>query len=102
MSIELIETDCSWGEPLEQTENETANFISPCPYPQCEMCNKFSKGVCTTPIVITKQNWHILTEKIDALEKLATETEKALYDEILGVNKGYGLPANESLFVVEE
>ena len=102
MSIELIETDCSWGEPLEHKDKNTANFITPCPYPMCEKCKEYIKGVCTTPIVLTKQNWHILTEKIDLLEKLATETEKALYDEILGANKGYGLPANESLFVVEE
>lgn len=87
MSIELIETDCSWGEPLEQTEKETANYFTPCPYPMCEKCKEFRKNVCTVPIIITKQNWHILTEKIAALEKLATETEKALYDEILGAKR---------------
>ena len=89
--------DCAWRNPLEQTGDNTAKEMTDCNYPCCEECEHFTSQTCDIPIVLSKENWHILTEKIARLEKLTEEIEKSLYDEILGANKGYGLPDNTEI-----
>ena len=61
-----------------------AKPIEDCLYPRCEECSKYQNGYCTVPIVVSRQIYHLLADKIDAMDNSIAELEKLVMDEILG------------------
>lgn len=82
------DTDCSWGKPLEQVTDNTANPTTECCYPRCEECKDYvsfqGANYCTVPMVITKQIWRLTADLITDMERRLTELEELVTDEILG------------------
>lgn len=82
------DTDCSWGKPLEQVTDNTANPTSECCYPRCEECKDYvsfqGANYCTVPMVINKQIWRLTADLIADMERRLTELEELVTDEILG------------------
>lgn len=85
------DTDCSWGKPLEQVTDNTANPTSECCYPRCEECKDYvsfqGANYCTVPMVINKQIWRLTADLIADMERRLTELEELVTDEILRANK---------------
>lgn len=82
------DTDCSWGKPLEQVTDNTANPTTECCYPRCEECKDYvsfqGANYCTVPMVINKQIWRLTADLIADMERRLTELEELVTDEILG------------------
>lgn len=91
--IKEIEADGFITPPsaLEHTEhantactgNATAQPMRECPYPKCEECDKYHGHYCTVPMVVSKQNYIVINDKIDDLMKRVLDLEILVYDEIL-------------------
>ena len=71
-------------KPLERTSENTATPIKECIYPRCEECDKYHGRYCTVPMVISKQIYRLMQEKIGSMEQRLDWIEKAVTDEILG------------------
>lgn len=60
-----------------------------CGFPKCESCEHYQRidgrGYCDVPMVISKQQWFLLTSAITRLTKKVDDIERAVDDEILGV-----------------
>lgn len=69
---------------LEGAGEARATTIKECLYPKCEECDKYHGQYCTVPMVVSKQIYLLLAEKIASMEKMITELEKLVTDEILG------------------
>ena len=69
--------------------DKTAKPMTECGYPRCEECDKCENGYCTVPMVISKQIYLNIAERIMRLEEIATEIETLVYDEILGEENDY-------------
>ena len=86
------EEDLMKSEPLEYIEhanmcmtgNATAQPMQSCGYPKCEECGMYDRHYCTVPMVISKQNYIIIEDKITDLMKRVLDLENLVYDEILG------------------
>ena len=65
------------------TGNATAKPMGKCKYPLCEECVHYIGHYCTVPIVISKQNYIIINDKIDDLMKRVLDLENLVYDELL-------------------
>ena len=70
-------------EDLMKSER-TAKPITKCGFPKCESCDKYVDGYCTVPMVISKQIYIEIAERIAQLEETVTALENTVYDEILG------------------
>ena len=68
---------------MAMTGNATAKPMEKCKYPLCEECVHYIGHYCTVPIVISKQNYIIINDKIDDLMKRVLDLEILVYDEIL-------------------
>lgn len=69
---------------LERKTERTANPISACIYPKCEDCDKYHGHYCTVPMVVSKQDYIIINDKIDDLMKRVLDLENLVTDEIIG------------------
>ena len=69
---------------LEGAGEARATTIKECLYPKCEECDKYHGQYCTVPMVVSKQIYLFLAEKIASMEQRLEWTEKAVTDEILG------------------
>lgn len=69
---------------LERTGLHRAIPVSECVYPKCEECDKYHGHYCTVPMVVSKQNYIVINDKIDDLMKRVLDLEILVYDEILG------------------
>lgn len=69
---------------LERKTERTANPISECVYPKCEECDHYHGHYCTVPMVVSKQNYLLVGEKLAIMEKRLTDLENLITDEILG------------------
>ena len=69
---------------LERKTEKTAKPVSECVYPKCEECDKYHGHYCTVPMVVSKQNYIVINDKIDDLMKRVLDLEVLVYDEILG------------------
>ena len=75
-------------DAMERLNDNEAKGLEFCPYPKCEWCTNYKDNYCTVPIVINKQYFLALTDKIASMENDIKELDKTLYDEILGVKRG--------------
>ena len=66
------------------TGNATARPMRACPYPKCEDCDNYHGHYCTVPMVVSKQNYIIINDKIDDLMKRVLDLENLVMDKILG------------------
>ena len=66
------------------TGNATAQPMRECPYPNCELCYLYIGNYCTVPMVVSKQNYLLVGEKLAIMEKRLTDLENLITDEILG------------------
>ena len=66
------------------TGNATAQPMKPCLYPKCEECDKYHGHYCTVPMVVSKQIYIIINDKIDDLMKRVLDLENFVIDEIIG------------------
>ena len=70
--------------------------MTKCSYPNCETCGHYilhrDEYYCDVPIVLNKQNWLILEEKMKAMTKIIDELENLVTDEILGVQRNGDAP----------
>lgn len=80
---------------LERTGNATAKPVEKCIYPRCEDCDKYHGHYCTVPMVISKQIYRLFEDKIASMEKMITELEKLVADEILGERSGVYVATQE-------
>ena len=71
------------AETLERINASKAKPIKECIYPHCEKCDKYRGRYCTVPIVINKQNYILLNDKIDDLMKRVLTLEDLVFDELL-------------------
>lgn len=69
---------------LEQTGDRTAFPMRKCYYPKCEECDFYHAQYCTVPMVINKQIYLFLEEKLRSIEEDIMWLEKTVTDEILG------------------
>jgi len=74
-------------KPLERTGKNRAIPVRDCLYPKCEECDDYHGHYCTVPMVVSKQMFLFLTEKLGVMEQRLDWTEKAVTDEILGEKK---------------
>ena len=70
---------------LERTGNATAKPATECAYPCCEDCDKYHGHYCTVPMVISKQIYILINDKIDDLMKRVLDLENLVYEEIWGI-----------------
>ena len=82
---------------LERTGNATAKPASKCIYPRCEECDKYHVNYCTVPMVVSKQDFIIINDKINDLMKRVLDLETLVDDEILGSDKGITIPPETKL-----
>lgn len=80
---------------LEGAGEARATTIKECLYPKCEECDKYHGQYCTVPMVVSKQIYLLLAEKIASMEKMITELEKLVTDEILGERSGVYVATQE-------
>lgn len=71
------------AETLERINASKAKPTEECIYPHCEKCDKYRGHYCTVPIVINKQNYIVLNDKIDDLMKRVLTLEDLVFDELL-------------------
>ena len=69
---------------LERVGEGRAIPVKECLYPKCEECDDYHGQYCTVPIVVSKQIYRLFEDKIASMEKMITELEKLVTDEILG------------------
>ena len=78
-------TDFGKGTITKHRVDESkAKPITECVYPVCEECEKYVDGFCTVPMVVSKQNYIIINDKIDDLMKRVLDLENLVMDKILG------------------
>lgn len=75
----------------------SAKPASECIYPRCEDCDKYHGHWCTVPVVVSKQNYILINDKIDDLMKRVLDLENLVTDEILRSDKGITIPAETKL-----
>ena len=68
----------------EDLKGNIAKPMTKCDYPKCEKCAKRDNGYCTVPMVISKQVFFDMYEKMEWLTDSLRELKKTVYDEILG------------------
>ena len=61
----------------------SAKPISECVYPKCEECDHYHGHWCTVPVVVSKQNFILINDKIDDLMKRVLDLENLVDEEIL-------------------
>lgn len=61
----------------------SAKPVSECIYPACEECDKYHGHYCTVPMVISKQNYIVINDKLTDLMKRVLDLENLVYDELL-------------------
>lgn len=83
--IEEIEADGFITPPsaLEQINKNKAKPVSECIYPACEECDKYHGHYCTVPMVVSKQNYIVINDKLTDLMKRVLDLESLVYDELL-------------------
>ena len=69
---------------LERADLNRAKPVSECVYPKCEECDKYHGHYCTVPMVVSKQNYIIINDKIDDLMKRVLDLENLVTEEIIG------------------
>lgn len=69
---------------LEMAGEARAIPVKNCPYPKCEECDNYHGQYCTVPMVVSKQIYLFVAEKLRSMEERLDWTEKAVTDEILG------------------
>ena len=79
-ALEYIET-----ANMVMTGNATAKPAEECAYPCCEDCINYHGHWCTVPIVVSKQNYILINDKIDDLMKRVLDLENLVYEEIWGI-----------------
>ena len=79
-------------ETLERVNAQKAKPTSACIYPKCEECDKYHGHYCTVPMVVSKQNYIIINDKIDDLMKRVLDLENLVIGEILGAEWARKLP----------
>ena len=72
---------------LERADLNRAKPVSECVYPKCEECDKYHGHYCTVPMVVSKQNYIIINDKVDDLMKRVLDLENLVTDEILGLTE---------------
>lgn len=70
-------------ETLERINASKAKPMTKCIYPKCEECDKYHGHYCTVPMVISKQDYIIINDKILDLMKRVLDLENLFTDEIL-------------------
>ena len=73
------------AETLERINQGRAKPAEECMYPECEKCDKYHGHWCTVPVVVSKQNYILINDKIDDLMKRVLDLENLVYDEIWGI-----------------
>ena len=66
-----------------------AKPIEDCLYPNCEECDKYHGRYCTVPIVVNKQIFFMVGDKIQSMDNSIKELEKLVTDEILGTDEDF-------------
>lgn len=84
-------------EALERVSQKRAKPVEKCIYPRCEDCDKYHGHYCTVPMVISKQNYIIINDKIDDLTKRMLDLEDIVNYEILRSDKGITIPSETKL-----
>ena len=74
-------------KPLERTSEHTAIPVRECIYPRCEECDEYHGQYCTVPMVISKQIYRTVQERMRKMEESIAWLEKAVTDEILGAQE---------------
>ena len=78
-----------YGRPMDTLLS--AHPSRECRYPRCEECGAyaehFGSRYCTVPMVVSKQIWHLASEKLNEMSKRIDELETLVTDEILGVER---------------
>lgn len=69
---------------IERLPNNRAKPMEDCAFPRCEECNCYHGQYCTVPMVVTKQLYLFVADRLTTLESQLTELETLVYDEILG------------------
>lgn len=69
---------------LERAGESRAIPIRDCLYPKCEECDDYHGQYCTVPMVISKQIYRTVQERMRTMEESIAWLEKAVTDEILG------------------
>ena len=82
---------------LESASANRAKPASKCIYPRCEECDKYHGHYCTVPMVVSKQDFIIINDKINDLMKRVLDLETLVTDEILGSDKGITIPPETKL-----
>lgn len=72
-------------DALEYTQSvfSTARLSKGCIYPNCEKCGYYREHYCTVPMVVSKQIYLFVSDKIASMEKNISELETLVTDEIL-------------------